>query len=93
MRPVHYAARLTSPQGNCTLYLQDPLPRPDLPSTGKNPSTKILGGNLNSLKQYYHCIDFLEDAEYTAQNAAITAHCAVKLLYRLLPLLLQGLSG
>lgn len=40
----------------------------------------IIGGNLEiPALAGYHKLDLLQDAEYLAQNAAITAHCAVKL--------------
>jgi dipicolinate synthase subunit A len=38
----------------------------------------ILGGNLSNLSQRH--VDFLKDPYYLNENAAITAHCAVKLL-------------
>ena len=41
----------------------------------------ISGGNLHSpLLEGYRCIDFLQDPYYLAQNAAITAESAVRLL-------------
>lgn len=40
----------------------------------------IIGGNLEIPALAGYCkVDLLQDAEYLAQNAAITAHCAVKL--------------
>lgn len=50
----------------------------------------ILGGNLNrpELSEYY-TVDFLQDPMYLAENAAITAHCAVKLAMGKLPVTLQ----
>lgn len=36
----------------------------------------ILGGNLGELP--YRTVDFLQDEYYLAENAAITAHCAIK---------------
>ena len=39
----------------------------------------VIGGNLNHpLLGNYRKIDLLKDADYLASNAAITAHCAVK---------------
>ncbi len=39
----------------------------------------ILGGNLNHPAcQDYETVDFLQDSDYVAQNAAITAHCALR---------------
>lgn len=41
----------------------------------------ISGGNLNSpLLEGYCCVDFLRDPYYLADNAAITAECAIKIL-------------
>ena len=40
----------------------------------------VLGGNLNApVLNGYAKIDLLQDEEYLAKNAAITAHCAIKL--------------
>lgn len=51
----------------------------------------VFGGNLHipSL-QDYPCVDLLCDPVYLAQNAAITAHCALKLTLANLPVTLQG---
>ena len=41
----------------------------------------ISGGNLHSpLLEGYRCIDFLQDPYYLAENAAITAQCAIEIL-------------
>ena len=46
----------------------------------------IAGGNLHSaLLEHYRCVDFLRDTWYLAQNAAITAECALELLEEQLP--------
>lgn len=39
----------------------------------------IYGGNLQNLPKGYKAFDLLEDPFYLAENADITAHCAVKL--------------
>ena len=59
--------------------------------THLNKNVIIMGGGLNrpELKEYT-CIDFLEDPLYTALNANITAHCAVNLAMRKLPMILEG---
>ena len=50
------------------------------------PHIHILGGRLAPLKlEHYTTTDLLEDARYLAKNAAITAHCAVKLAAGKLP--------
>lgn len=51
----------------------------------------ILGGRLNHpLLEGYRTVDLLQDDEYLAQNAAITADCAISLLRNRLPVILQG---
>ena len=51
----------------------------------------ILGGNLSrSELSDYRTIDFLQDPMYLAVNAAITAHCALKLAMEKLPVTLQS---
>ncbi len=51
----------------------------------------ILGGNLScpALKNY-HTTDFLKDPIYLAENADITAHCAIKVALRTLPCTWKG---
>lgn len=49
----------------------------------------VLGGKLaHPALSGYHCIDLLEDAQYLAENARITAHCAVKVALGALPVAL-----
>lgn len=41
----------------------------------------VSGGNLQSpLLEHYRCVDFLKDPMYLAENAAITADCALTLM-------------
>lgn len=50
----------------------------------------ISGGNLHSpLLEHMRTVDFLQDATYLADNAAITADCAAQMLHALL----SGLPG
>lgn len=51
----------------------------------------IVGGNLDceALKDY-HTIDLLQNSEYLALNAQITAHCAIKAALNQLPIILDG---
>ena len=64
------------------LLLDVPLRNTDLENTLAMlpPDITLIGGNLDipSLEGYRK-IDLLQDPEYLAQNAAITAHCAIKL--------------
>lgn len=50
----------------------------------------VLGGNLDRPElSEYRTVDLLKDPLYLAENAAITAHCAVKLAMEKLPVILQ----
>jgi len=53
----------------------------------------ISGGNLNSpLLEGYAVVDFLQDPYYLAENAAITADCALRIVKNKLPSPLAGCS-
>lgn len=51
----------------------------------------VLGGNLQhpALKGYM-CLDLLKDPDYVAVNAAITAHCALRIAAEKLPVVFAG---
>jgi dipicolinate synthase subunit A len=50
----------------------------------------VVGGNLNHpALERYQCVDLMQDAFYVAENANITAHCAVKLALSKLPITLE----
>ena len=54
------------------------------------PNITVLGGNLNHpALADYHSIDLLADPVYLAENAAITAHCAIKCAMNRLNIILQ----
>ncbi len=51
----------------------------------------VIGGNLDRVElDYYPVIDLLQDEAYLCKNAAITAHCAIKLTLNQLPVTLDG---
>ena len=51
----------------------------------------VFGGNLQDpLLESYKTVDLLQDALYLAENAQITAHCAVKAVLQQLPVTLFG---
>lgn len=51
----------------------------------------VIGGNLSGeLLKEYRTIDLLKDPTYLADNAAITAYCAVRLAMMELPVMLRG---
>lgn len=53
----------------------------------------ILGGNLNHpVCRDYETVDLLQNADYVARNAAITAHCAIREAMGRLPVTLEGQS-
>ena len=50
----------------------------------------VYGGNLASIPQDYQTVDLLQDPFYLAENADITAHCAIKLAMAKLPVTLKN---
>ena len=55
------------------------------------PNIHIIGGSLDHpALQGFDITDLLQDETYVAQNAYITAHCAVRLVMDLLPVALRG---
>ncbi|MBR2310535.1 MAG: hypothetical protein IKA47_08405 [Oscillospiraceae bacterium] len=59
--------------------------------TGFNADVIVIGGNLrDEVFEAYRTLDLLEDPEYLARNANITAHCAVKLALCKLDITLQN---
>lgn len=50
----------------------------------------VYGGNLKDLPEGYTAVDLLRDPFYLAENADITAHCAVKLAMAKLPVTLKN---
>ena len=51
----------------------------------------VIGGNLDRPElDDYPTVDLLQDAQYLALNAQITAHCAVKVALQQLPVILDG---
>lgn len=65
-----------------TPYRENTLPD-DLPVTAT-----VIGGNLPAM--IHPTIDLLQDPLYLAENANITAHCAVRLALEHLPVVLPG---
>ena len=54
-------------------------------------SVTVVGGNLrHPLLSGYSTMDLLKDASYLADNAAITAYCALRLAMMELPVMLRG---
>lgn len=91
---------LSQPEGATHLLLPVPSFEPDGRVKGggdldallsKLPkSITVLGGNLDRPElAEYKTVDLLRDPLYLAQNANITAHCAIKLAMAKLPIILQ----
>lgn len=65
-------------------YLEDILP-------ALSPQVKIYGGMPgNRIPEEYRFTNLLEDPFYVAENARITAHCAIRLAMEKLPCILHG---
>ena len=62
------------------------VPTKDIPQLPDD--VTVFGGNLPALPQ--KCVDLLQDEEYLAKNAAITAQCALKIAMARLPVTLDG---
>lgn len=70
--------RADAPENATHLLLNVPTPPMDLeafPAVGT-----VIGGNLQQLPDTYAKVDLLQDAQYVAENAALTADCALRLL-------------
>ena len=80
-------SRTPSDETNCVL-LDVPLRTDPAPILARLPAdVTVVGGKLPELG--YKTIDLLQDPMYLAENANITAHCAVKLAMNRLPVILQ----
>ncbi len=93
---VLYAEQLLRQKGICfspvlddrvthlLLNVPQVQPIPELLSAG----ITVIGGKLPAMEN--PCIDLLDDPVYLAENASITAHCAVKVALQKLPVTLKG---
>lgn len=95
---MNYAAKALS-ESDCTVtrhptdltqcvLLDVPLREDPSPILSQLPADVIVAGGKLSLDGHRQ-IDLLQDAVYLAQNANITAHCAVKIAMNHLPVILQ----
>lgn len=74
-----------------------PVPSPTVKEEELPPDAILIGGDLNGFPDTYRKIDLLQDAQYVAENAALTADCALRLLgqqlgtaFRDCPILIVG---
>lgn len=80
---------VTNTPGDATHYLYPvPTPRDIVPPAG----ITVIGGNLDHLGDVPK-LDLLQDMGYLAKNAAITAHCAIRLAADHLPDIFQELPA
>lgn len=77
----------TEPDPSVTHLLMDTPTASAIPSN-LNAGITVIGGKLESTR--YNCIDLLKDPLYLAENADITACCAVKVALRYLPVTLRN---
>lgn len=95
-KAIAYAARYlgqaftaSSLEDATHLLLDIPSTQTDDPDTPRAlPGQMVIGGNLHLPDN--PVMDLLADEDYLAKNAAITAHCAVKLALSHLPVTLEG---
>ena len=62
-----------------------PVPTKDLDVTKIPQNATVIGGNLSHLPDTYKKVDLLQEEQYLAENAALTADCALRLLGEYLP--------
>ncbi len=76
---------------NSARYLLLPVPTKEDHRAFLRCDTVVIGGNLDpALYKDRKCVDLLKDPIYLAENARITAYCAVKYALRQLPVILDG---
>ena len=86
MRGVAIAASLTEDVSH--VLLDVPTKNADL--SGVAPGTTIVGGHLDSIPESFSKVDLLRQEQYLAENAALTADCALRLLGQHLPVAFSG---
>lgn len=88
-----YAVRELEKQGvNIAPALGDGITHVLLPVPTKEvdihkipPNVTVIGGNLDKIPDFYPKMDLLREEQYLAENAALTADCALRLLGEHLP--------
>lgn len=66
--------------GNQVTHVLLPIPCPPMNAEELPPNVTIIGGKLDAFPDTYRKVDLLLDAGYLAENAALTADCALRLL-------------
>ena len=81
MRGIKIAQCLTDDVTHVLL----PVPTKVLDMTNIPENVTVIGGNLANLPDSYKKVDLLQEEQYVAENAALTADCALRLLGEYLP--------
>ena len=61
-------------------HLLLPIPTKDVNFADFPDRVTVIGGNLATIPERFHKIDLLKDEQYQAENAHLTADCALRLL-------------
>ncbi len=97
---VQYAAQILEKQGikiapeltgDVTHVLLN-VPAKEVTLSEIPPGVTVIGGNLDQIPDTYTKVDLLQEPRYLAENAAITADCALRLLGNQLPVQFCGCS-
>lgn len=99
---ANYGFRIVTQPDSCVTHLLLPVPSLDADGSVKGgghleqilqrlpKDITVIGGNLNSpVLSGYQTIDLMQDDDYVAKNADITAHCAIRIAMQLLPVTLS----
>lgn len=90
-----YAARYLAEQGisvgeESATHLLLNVPAKPVELGWISPNTTVIGGNLDWLPPIFPRLDLLRDEQYVAENAALTADCALRVLGQHLPCAIRG---
>ena len=66
-------------------HLLMPVPSPPMTAAELPEKVTLIGGKLEAFPPDYTKVDLLQDEQYLAENAALTADCAMRLLGKHLP--------
>lgn len=67
-----------------------PIPAKGVDFAGFPENVTVIGGNLDEIPKKFRKIDLLREEQYLAENAHLTADCALRLLGEQLPVAFRG---
>jgi len=89
---LHFAVRELEKKGVAIVQKQEqathllmPVPSPPMTAAELPEKVTLIGGKLEVFPPDYTKVDLLQDEHYLAENAALTADCAMRLLGKHLP--------